>query len=166
MALLDFRSERLRAVAVSTLDADDRRALLAPEVVRWLPLVFQNLESDKDRLTLLEGLALEAETAALTDEVGQNIGLIFLSHPMTDGAADGVPVRHLGYLFAENAWGRGYATEMLSGLQALFRGQRVRISGGVMQENAASARVLLKAGFREGARNGEGEATYIWDAMG
>ena len=171
MPLEEFHTQRLRAVPVATLSAKERSSLLEADVVRWLPAFFHDLGSDADRLALLQTLSQEADVIALANETGQGIGLIilshaFLSHSMSGESEEGVPVRHLGYLFAQQAWGKGYATEMLAGLQKVFRGQRVRISGGVMQENAASARVLQKAGFRRGAETREGEVTYVWEAMG
>jgi len=174
MSLEEFHTQRLRAVPVATLSAKERSNLLEADVVRWLPAFFHDLGSDADRQALLQTLSQEADVIALANETGQRIGLIILSHAVLSHSMSGesevskeeVPVRHLGYLFAQQAWGKGYATEMLAGLQKVFRGQRVRISGGVMQENAASARVLQKAGFRRGAETQEGEVTYVWEAMG
>ncbi|EEW60194.1 GCN5-related N-acetyltransferase [Ruegeria sp. TrichCH4B] len=54
---------------------------------------------------------------------------------------------------------------MLRALQDLYRGQPVVLSGGVMADNAASARVLQKCGFVPGEASEAGELTYIWDAQ-
>lgn len=71
------------------------------------------------------------------------IGLLFLfNSPQADGDLN------LGYLFSENAWGQGYASELVAGLvQALGNDFNGRIHGGVAIDNPASARVLEKAGF-------------------
>jgi tellurite methyltransferase len=60
---------------------------------------------------------------------------------------------HVGYLFAEIAWGKGFATELLSGLvresksQVMECGQIV-LRAGVERANLASVRVLEKSGFK------------------
>nr|WP_316977827.1 8-oxo-dGTP diphosphatase MutT [Shumkonia mesophila] len=68
-----------------------------------------------------------------------------------DGAAGG----EVGYWVGKPHWGRGYAAEAVKGLLGLaFDGLGLeRVGAAVMKENAASARVLEKAGF---ARRGEG----------
>ncbi|SMX31716.1 GNAT family N-acetyltransferase [Maliponia aquimaris] len=72
------------------------------------------------------------------------IGLLFLFRP--DPASTDL---HLGYLFAEEAWGQGYATELLSGLLAQLRPQApLTLRASVTTGNPASARVLRKSGFR------------------
>ncbi|MFP3382190.1 GNAT family N-acetyltransferase [Tritonibacter sp. SIMBA_163] len=159
MALLALQSERLRAVPVARLSPQDRDALFEPEVVTYLPDGFQGLETDAARCVLLDGVQQEAEVVALSTRAGEVIGLLILSH----GAA-GDRLRHLGYLFVRATWGQGYASEMLRALQDLYRGQPVVLSGGVMADNAASARVLQKNGFVRGAPSEAGEVTYTWDA--
>ncbi|MGR3760186.1 GNAT family N-acetyltransferase [Roseobacteraceae bacterium NS-SX3] len=156
MSLSDLHSARLQAVPWQELAAEDLEALFAPEVVRWLPGQFQDLENDTARRAFLNGLARQAEVVALLAE-GQGAGLVILSRPSPD---DGT--RHLGYLFAEPFWGQGLASEVIAALQAQFRGTGVTLSGGVMPENAASARVLEKAGF-EGTASGD-ETVFIWHA--
>jgi RimJ/RimL family protein N-acetyltransferase len=66
---------------------------------------------------------------------------------------DGAEVE-VGYWVAPADWGRGYATEALSGLLALARlaGHR-RIVGRHAADNPASGRVLRKAGFRPTGRS-------------
>ena len=59
---------------------------------------------------------------------------------------------HLGYLLGESAWGKGFATELVSGLVSSARFEdNTQIIGGVDKNNGASARVLLKAGFKRSA---------------
>ena len=128
-------------------------------MVAYLPDGFQGLETDAARCALLDGVQQEAEVVVLATRSGEAIGLLILSH-----GATGDRLRHLGYLFVRAAWGQGYASEMLRALQDLYRGQPVILSGGVMADNAASARVLQKQGFVPGAPSEAGEVTYIWDA--
>jgi RimJ/RimL family protein N-acetyltransferase len=73
------------------------------------------------------------------------IGLLFLFSTAERDAR----TCQVGYLFAENAWGQGYATEAVSGLVThLQTGPPVTLLAGVTRGNPASAHVLLKAGFQ------------------
>ncbi|MCB1349531.1 MAG: GNAT family N-acetyltransferase [Maritimibacter sp.] len=69
----------------------------------------------------------------------------------------GVSAEHgpaeLGYMFAPAHWGKGYATEIGRALlaHAWARYDWPEIHAGVLTANPASARVLLKLGFEEGA---------------
>jgi RimJ/RimL family protein N-acetyltransferase len=156
LRLLDLQSERLTAARWQDLSAAELAALFAPAVVRWLPGGFQDQADDAARRAFLELLSAEAETVALFHE-GAGAGLLILSR-----AQPGSPERHIGYLLAEQAWGKGLASELLHAVQDLFRGSGVVLLGGVMDENAASARVLEKAGFT-GTRE-RGETVYRWDS--
>lgn len=74
------------------------------------------------------------------------VGLLLLAEVALPDT--GVDLR-IGYLFAESAWGRGLATELVSGVTAWARtrpGIRT-LTGGVDPANRASARVLEKCGF-------------------
>jgi GNAT superfamily N-acetyltransferase len=59
------------------------------------------------------------------------------------------PELHVGYLLREESWGKGYATELVTGLVSALAGSGpLRLLGGVAKDNnPASARVLQKAGF-------------------
>lgn len=55
----------------------------------------------------------------------------------------------IGYWFARDAWGRGYATEAALGVLEIARLLGVRrLTAGHMADNPASGRVLRKLGFR------------------
>ena len=58
--------------------------------------------------------------------------------------------QHLGYLLSESVWGQGLASELVGGHVSALEdsGQSYRLVGGVGVENPASARVLVKSGFR------------------
>lgn len=154
--LQDLHSLRLRAVRWQELSAAELNELFAPDVVRWLPGGFQGTADEAARRRFLGQLSQAAEVVALRAE-GRGIGLLILSYPRA-----GSRERHIGYLLAERGWGKGLATEMLRAVQDLFRGSGVVLSGGVMDDNAASARVLEKAGFA-GTREGD-EVIYRWDS--
>ncbi|WP_416368878.1 GNAT family N-acetyltransferase [Tritonibacter mobilis] len=159
MELKDLKSGRLHATEPAQMTAADREALFAPEVVAFLPPGFQNLRTDAARRHLIDALQQEAEVVALSAQDQEIVGLVILSF-----AHDAAGQRNLGYLFTRRAWGQGYASEMLCALQDQLRGTHVVLSGGVMAENAASARVLQKCGFEPGEKIASGEMTYVWDA--
>ncbi|OBY24432.1 GNAT family N-acetyltransferase [Leisingera sp. JC1] len=155
MSLLDLKTGRLRAAPWQDLTAAELAGLFAPKVVQWLPDGFQAQGSDQSRREFLAAVSQQAEVAALCNAAGEGVGLIILSFP-----EEGSSIRNLGYLFAESAWGQGLASELIGGLQAHFRGSGVTLSGGVMQENAASARVLQKSGFTPEPAGAE--TVYSW----
>ncbi|WP_264212872.1 GNAT family N-acetyltransferase [Leisingera thetidis] len=159
MNLLDLRTSRLGAARWQELTEAELADLFAPKVVQWLPEGFQAQDSDQARRDFLAAVAQQAEVIGLRGAAGQGIGLLILSYP-----EDGSKTRNLGYLFAEAAWGQGLASELISGLQMHFRGSGVTLSGGVMQQNAASARVLEKAGFTPAPA--DGETVYSWRGGG
>ena len=66
---------------------------------------------------------------------------------------DGVLTVRLGYLLAENAWGKGIATELVKGFVHWCEEQdfSIQLLGGVEKENGASTSVLIKAGFEKAA---------------
>lgn len=162
MSLLSLRTARLRAMPWQQLSEAELADLFAPDVVQWLPGGFQGLAGDAPRRAFLAALSNEADVAALQDSTGQGIGLVILSAPQQEAGLHGGALRSLGYLFAEAAWGQGLATELLGGLQDSLRGSGVTLSGGVMAQNTASARVLEKAGFA--AAPAQGETVYRWHA--
>ncbi len=63
----------------------------------------------------------------------------------------------VGYVFAEQAWGQGYATELLVGFLKLWdqSGTTATLLAGVTASNLASRRVLEKAGFSRVSKQGE-----------
>lgn len=56
---------------------------------------------------------------------------------------------HLGYLFSERAWGKGYGSELIGGLVFWLQhqGLPLQLTAGVGRDNPASARALVKKGF-------------------
>jgi len=154
MTLCDLKSARLSAASWEEISEYELTQLFADAVVRWLPPGFQSAKTDTERRHFLWQLSGEAEIIALTDVDGVHIGIVILAH--------GDPERHLGYLFAQQAWGRGYATELLRALQDLYATQPVCLIGGVMAQNAASSRALEKTGF-ERASDGA-DWTYRWQS--
>ena len=69
---------------------------------------------------------------------------------------------HIGYLLAEPTWGKGYATELVTGLVEALRSEApMTLLGGVDTKNPASARVLEKAGFRLSAELSDDETSIF-----
>lgn len=67
----------------------------------------------------------------------------------------GIEDGELGYWLAPAVWGRGYATEAARALLAFAfdRLALAQVRAGVFGDNAASARVLAKLGFRPAGRS-------------
>lgn len=96
-------------------------------------------------------------TTLLASEKGSGtpLALLLLAESESDDGG-GAEVR-LGYLVAEEAWGRGVATELVRGFVAWCREARpaATIAAGVDADNAPSARVLQKAGFERAIEDGD-----------
>ena len=114
--------------------------LLAPDVIAHLPPFFdltdQNVDQWIDARDAESDIYLIRETG--TDAI---IGLMFLTPPFNNDI-------HLGYLLGQAAWGKGYASELLSGLVLHIPKIGFRLLGGVGRENPASVHVLQKTGFQ------------------
>lgn len=118
--------------------------ILTPPVLRPLPPSVQLDETEGQTANWIAARR-DVSDVWLVETDGTLIGLLMLfSDP--DGDED---CAHLGYLFAEEAWGKGYATELVRGLAAHLDGTaRITLLAGVDRANPASARVLEKSGFR------------------
>jgi len=135
--------------------------ILTPEVLAHLPPSLTLGPGDRvaDWID-----AREAESDVLTVTTardGELIGLVILAQD-PDAA---LPTVHLGYLFAKSVWGRGAASEVVTGLvQSLRASASIRLIGGVDPANPASTRVLEKAGFaRDPALSSEDSTIYTKD---
>ncbi len=95
-------------------------------------------ERDEEGTTLL---AIEKSTR-------QAVGLMILSEVQDTERVNHTDMR-LGYLLSEDHWGKGLASEMVTGFIDWCRHQTsiLSISGGVATDNIASIRVLQKNGF-------------------
>jgi RimJ/RimL family protein N-acetyltransferase/ubiquinone/menaquinone biosynthesis C-methylase UbiE len=90
---------------------------------------------------------------------GRPVGFAILAEvPLDESTVD---VR-IGYIIAEESWGRGLATELLSGLidWAWAQPSIHTLTGGVDLGNPASVRVLENCGFHRISESDEGTATY------
>ena len=156
MPLDDFTTDRLavRNWRAELADPARRMALeealepiLTPPVLAHLPPPLQLTGSPGGVPDWVSARAAESDVARIVEVATTSlIGLLILAREIEAGEPE---TAHLGYLFAERSWGKGYASELLSGLVAAAQqdGRPLRLVGGVGKDNPASARVLAKAGF-------------------
>ena len=106
-------------------------------------------QRDKEGVTLL----------VINKESAKAIGLVILFEPETSGEF------RLGYMLAESAWGKGYASELIGGFVDWCKNNAVQsVVGGVERNNIASRRVLEKNGFIEVTEaGGSGEQLFRID---
>ena len=114
--------------------------LLTPDVIAHLPPFFDLTDQNIDQW--IDARDAESDIYMIR-EIGTDaiIGLMFLTPPFNNDI-------HLGYLLGQTAWGKGYASELLSGLVLHVPKTGFRLLGGVGRENPASAHVLRKTGFQ------------------
>ncbi len=135
--------------------------MLTPAVTSTLPGGWQGDYSEDRAKRWIEERDDESTVLEVVEKAsGQTVGLMLIG----DGGSEngGTDIR-LGYMLCESAWGRGLASEMVSGFVewARQRSEIASITGGVEPDNIASARVLEKCGFRTvGLPEPEGEQLY------
>lgn len=119
--------------------------ILSPAVVQHLPPAFQNVNSmEAAELWFVEIIA-ESRLFVVNERLsGAVIGLLFV-HVNDQRQA------HIGYLLGEDYWGKGLASELLTGFLefAVEEADWCRLTGGVDKDNKASAQLLQKLGFVE-----------------
>lgn len=113
-------------------------------------------DAEKESATLL----VEASPACTGAAKWTGVGLLILFE-MPNDLGVGASELRLGYVLAEDSWGKGLASELVSGLVTWCRARDAAdaigsIAGGVAKSNPASARVLEKAGFSPSDREDEG----------
>ena len=166
-----FTTERLLArswhVAEERGKGDDLAAavagMLTEPVTRWLPPQWGGPYSRARAQEWIAERDAEGSVLLVEDrESGQPLGLVLL---FEEAGAEGTEVR-LGYLLAEDAWGRGLGHELLGGVVAWCRarGDVRSIVGGVAMKNTASTRLLERHGFaREPGTSPGGDLSYRLD---
>ena len=121
--------------------------LLTPRTTVALPRAWQGDHTAESAWGWIHDRDAEASMTLVVETASREpLGLLVLAEAATPGT--GLDLR-IGYLFAESAWGRGLATELVSGVIAWARTQPgIRtLTGGVDRDNQPSARVLEKCGF-------------------
>jgi len=137
----DWQEQELASVIVT---------ILTEPVTRSLPTSWQGSYTEKRANEWIKERDSEGTTLFVIEKLsGQAIGLMILFEMQAESGSDMTDVR-LGYLLSEDAWGKGFATELVSGFVSWCQGQSsiTSIAGGVERDNHASIRVLEKNGFQ------------------
>lgn len=166
-----FETERLRVGNLESTDAvfESISHMMTAPVTNSLPPSWQG-EYSPDRAKSWSAECAEGGTTVLSissksDVAPSLIGLVILFAEVREEDLDSSAVDlRLGYLLSEQAWGQGFASEVVAGLVRWCRdsgrsssapgpadGLRPvvkRVLGGVALDNPASKRVLLKSGFK------------------
>lgn len=135
--------------------------ILTEPVTRSLPPSWHGDYSIDRARTWIGDRDREASTLLVVEKMSRSpAGLIILFEEGSSLQESGIEIR-LGFLLAEKAWGRGYASEMIGALVRWCRGNPAisAIAGGVVKTNTASRRVLEKCGFTQ-AEQGTDEDLY------
>jgi RimJ/RimL family protein N-acetyltransferase len=132
--------------------------VLTPATTEHLPPDWQGAFDRARAQAWVEQRDAESPTLlAIENSTGEAVGLLVV---VAVEAPDGLDLR-LGFVLAEQAWGKGLGHEMVRGLVdwAADASGFDSISGGVAAGNHASVRVLEKAGFGP-VPSGTGERLY------
>ena len=122
------------------------QTILTPPVTAALPGHWQGEYTAARAAEFVAERDSEGNTLMVIEQSSHTlIGLLILF--ANSSGAGGREVR-LGYLLAESAWGKGFATELVQGFVAWCKAAGgARIIAGVGHDNVASQRVLEKSGF-------------------
>ena len=140
-------------------------AMLTEPVTRSLPAAWQGGYTAERAREWIEERDREGHTLLVVDQsTHQAVGLMILFEMQTEEGNGEAEVR-LGFVLSEATWGKGIASELVSGFVSWCRGQESisSIAGGVAHDNPASKRVLEKNGFqlvRSGGDITQGEQLY------
>ena len=153
----DFKTTRMRVAPWAAELADlkhrarleaELTELLVPEVLEFLPdSLALPIGDDAIRawIDAREALAQVCTVRARSSDT--LLGLMFVFQRVSDNRREAT--LNLGYMFKTSAWGEGYASELVAGfVRAVPDAGAPQILAGVARGNSASARVLLKNGFK------------------
>jgi len=151
-----FDTKRLRIEPWGSMVSDtDKKArltseiktLLTPSVLKFLPEQLQPTNEPQAVEDWIITRDNESDVFCIRErDTNTFLGLLILAaFPDT---ADRIILR-IGYFLVEDAWGKGIATELVTGLVKWGKEQRcpMELLGGVEKANSASGAVLVKAGF-------------------
>jgi RimJ/RimL family protein N-acetyltransferase len=149
---LSFQTARLTVKEADLeLSLSERSALhqripqiLTPAVVENLPPYFHGIDSCHLAQQWLERMLAESRLFLVSSDDRTLMGLLF-AYVDNDNDA------HIGYLLAQEFWGKGFASELLQGFISEVSNSEnwSKLIGGVDQTNIASAKLLKKLGFVE-----------------
>lgn len=142
-----FETERLRVQRFSSSDADlFFQVNGSPEVMHFIRPAKSREECDaffQENLNFYLDHSLLGRFGVFTKSGGEFVGTF--AYLYLSGEAD----FHLGYALVPEAWGKGYATELVrTGIPYFFENTPHPVVHAIVSpENAASQNVLKKAGF-------------------
>ncbi|MDK2594302.1 GNAT family N-acetyltransferase [Pseudoalteromonas obscura] len=147
-----FQTSRLDFYTCSALLENPKRAIptvqiLTPSVVSFLPQDWQSPPQDCRAHHWLNDKLKEAEIyIAVPKQSSLNSTYIPLGMAIVHSEQYNA---HLGYLIAEQAWGKGYGTELLSGVMDYLKHNTAiqTVHAGVDPSNLGSIRALEKCRF-------------------
>ncbi|TLX47477.1 GNAT family N-acetyltransferase [Pseudoalteromonas phenolica] len=117
-------------------------SILTETVVASLPPYFHGVRNTAEAKSWLSQMRSESRLFLIKDKGDACLGFVFVSN--TDKAE-----KHIGYLLAQEYWGKGLASELLHAF--IKRAEQIEswrsLVGGVDKGNLASANLLLKLGF-------------------
>lgn len=141
-----FNSQRLRVSAFNQTQKNAELTqlvcILSPEVTRYLPPNFHGVATLNDAKTWLSEQLQTSQVYGIYHNTEHSlIGLLIIYEDNSHA--------HIGYLFEQQHWGKGYASELLAALVHYAKSQTnwTVMKGGVSIDNPASAHVLTKIGF-------------------
>lgn len=161
-----FETARLRARRLHAGDVDALHAVYGdPQVVTWVgdgePLEREGCVRWVEVTQRNYDTRGYGMVALLARDTGAIVGFCGLVHP------GGQPEAEIKYAFGRAHWGRGYATEAAAALLAWGHAAFgiAHVIATVAPDNAASQRVLEKAGMKRGRLrpNDDGSFTQIYD---
>lgn len=149
-AIQALRTARLRIDPLTLADTEGLLSVYGDEVVMtYLPVTpLRDLESARDLLaTYVDRIATGAQFrwALRTHESDAMIGALKLAEPCDAGRSSEV-----GYVLAQSAWGKGFATEAMQALMeyAFLVLDRHRLEALIYADNQASRKLVTRLGFR------------------
>ncbi|UWR55957.1 GNAT family N-acetyltransferase [Phaeobacter inhibens] len=128
--------------------AAELAAILTPPVLKSLPEPMQLADGEAAISDWIAARHAESHVLTIRDGNASLIGLLILA---PSGDAEYPPTVHIGYLFSEITWGKGFASELIGGLVAWYQdlGEGTQLLAGVAHGNIASAKALQKNGFEQ-----------------
>lgn len=153
---ISFESQRLTVVEITEgFDLSKHSyfleripQILTPAVVENLPPYFHEIGSGEQARIWLGRMLSESRLLQVEADGQELIGFLFVYVENDEYA-------HIGYLLAQEYWGRGLASELLQGfINSVEKSEPwLKLIGGVDQANIASAKLLQKLGFIEQPSN-------------
>jgi L-amino acid N-acyltransferase YncA len=155
---ISFNTPRLNVIEIDSNAAKSEQtvlvnalpAILTPAVVANLPGYFQGIDSIAAAEKWLANMLNECRLLMLQSQQQEVVGLLFIYTENQDA--------HIGYLLAEQYWGRGLAFELLQGFINLASTQSHwhKLIAGVDESNTLSIKLLKKLAFEEQASKENG----------